>query len=319
MSGEPRLVADVGGTNTRLALYDPASGAYRARVDFRNRDYDNFAGVIDAWLAQLDEAPPRQASLAIAAPLADDRIEMVNIGWQFSREALRARFGWRAVRWLNDFEANAHALPHLDNSELLTVQPGETNDGERLAVIGPGTGLGGATLRRIAGEPVVGSGEPGHAGLSPGNPLELEIFALLLEHHPDIYTELLVSGPGLQRLHQAITRIHGGAADALDPAQITARALDGDDPLCRLTLATFCDLLGSACGDFALVTGCWQGLFIAGGIVPRIAGFLGETAFLQRLQSKGAMRGILARMPVHIITASHPGLVGAAHAPLLPT
>ncbi|MFN2168486.1 MAG: glucokinase, partial [Anaerolineae bacterium] len=120
----PRLVADVGGTNTRIAIYDPSCDGFRARADFRNRDFSGLAEVLRAWLDRLEEAPPDRACLAIAAPGCEDRVDMVNVDWSFTRSDLQARFGWRATGWLNDFEANAHGLPHLSGDDLLTLRAG---------------------------------------------------------------------------------------------------------------------------------------------------------------------------------------------------
>ncbi len=312
----PRLVADVGGTNTRIGIYDPASNTFRARTDFANRDFNGLEDVIRAWLAGLVESPPERACLAVAAPGGEDRVSMVNVDWSFSRREIQERFGWHVTGWLNDFEANAHGLPHLAPDERVTLRSGWAPQQGKLAVLGPGTGLGGASLLRVDGVAVAGAAEPGHASLSPGNALELELFALLLQQHADVYTELLVSGPGLERLYGTLAQLHGRAAETLSPADITARGLAGEDELCGQALDTFCALLGSACGDFVLHNGAWGGLYLAGGIVPRLTEYLQSSDFFQRLEAKGAMRERLARLPVHVITASHPGLLGAAHAPL---
>lgn len=311
-----RLVADVGGTNTRIALYDPTTGEYLGLAQYANRDYGSLADIIAAWLGQLDAQPPAAACIAIAAALRGDAVSMVNIDWSFSRRELAERFQWHGVRWLNDFEANAHALPHLGPAGLAEVYRGAVDARGALATVGPGTGLGGATLRLVHGRPLAIAAEPGHAGLSPGNELELEIFRHLLREHPDIYAELLLSGPGLARLYRVLSELHGETAQVSDPAAVTALALAGEDPRAIQALETFCALLGSACGDFILANGAWGGLYLAGGIVPRFVEFLAAGPFTSRLQGKGAMHANLARIPVHVITAAHPGLVGAAHAPL---
>jgi glucokinase len=182
--------------------------------------------------------------------------------------------------------------------------------------VGPGTGLGGAFLDWFAGIPRSFACEPGHMGLAPGNELELDIFRLLLPRHGNIYAELLVSGPGLARLYRALGEIRGEPAEPLEPAEISQRALAGRDALCELALATFCALLGSACGDFLLANGSYGGLYLAGGIVPRLSGFLDSSDFHSRLIAKGAMRETLTGVPVYVITSEYPGLIGAAHAPM---
>ena len=258
-----RLVADVGGTNTRMAVFDPAANQFRQICTYLNRDHTGFENIIAQWLEALDEPPPQNCCIAAAAPPAGDQVTMINIGWSFSCRALASRFGFSQIGWLNDFQANAHALPHLAETETELLHIGRSGGG-KLATMGPGTGLGGATLDWVDGLPHACDAEPGHAGLSPATALELELFRRLLPRYGNIYAELLISGAGLQRLHQTLSEIEGKTADQLSPADISKRALQGTDDLCVLALNTFCALLGSACGDFVLSTvltpGCtWPG------------------------------------------------------------
>jgi glucokinase len=313
---DTRLVADVGGTNSRLALFDESRDEFRELSQFTNADFDRFEDVIAHWLGSLGETAPTHACIAAAAPPTGDRVNMVNIGWSFSCRELAARFGFNELAWLNDFQANAHALPHLGAADMQCLQSGGETPNRILATVGPGTGLGGATLRWVDGVPIAGEAEPGHAGLSPGSDLELEIFRRLLPDYGDIYAELLVSGAGLARLHAAIAAINGVPCPALTPPEVSSRALSGEDELCVMALQTFCALLGSVCGDFVLSNGAYGGLYIAGGIVPRMIPFLKDSDFLPRFHNKGAMSQHLAQVPIHVITTAQPGLIGAAHAPL---
>ncbi len=311
-----RLVADVGGTNTRIALFDEDSREFRAISGFRNADHSNLDQVIASWLDTLEEPPPQRACIAAAAPPAGDQVHMTNIGWSFSRSELARQFGIKRFAWLNDFEANAHALPHLDISNLEQINAGTRPDNAALATVGPGTGLGGAVLRWVNGLPIACDGEPGHAGVSPATELELEIFRTLLPKFGNVYAELLVSGAGLVRLYQAIARIDGADPQDLSPADVSSRAIEGSDKLCVQALETFCALLGSICGDFVLSNGAYGGLYIAGGIIPRMVPFLRSSDFFNRFSAKGAMQKHLAAVPVHVITSAQPGLIGAANAPL---
>ena len=311
-----RVVADIGGTNTRIALFDPAGSEFRALGTYINRDYQRLEDIFASWLEQLPEPAPETCCIAVAAPPSADRVVMSNMDWSFSCGELAAASGFAQLRRLNDFEANAYALPHLAHGDRQVVHRGLGSRGGRLATVGPGTGLGGAFLDRVSGVPHSFACEPGHMGLAPGNELELDIFRLLLPRHGNIYAELLVSGPGLARLHAALGEIRGERAEPLEPAEISRRAVAGGDTLCELALATFCALLGSACGDFLLANGSYGGLYLAGGIVPGIIDFLASSGFHARLVAKGAMRDTLAGVPVYVITADHPGLIGAAHAPM---
>ncbi len=311
-----RLVADVGGTNTRLALYDENRAEFRALSRYTNADYSSLESVLAHWMDTLAETAPSRACIAAAAPPDSDRVSMTNIGWSFSRSELAARFGLREVAWLNDFQANAWSLPFLGEDDLALVHDASARPRQTLATVGPGTGLGGGTLQWLGDTAFATACEPGHAGLSPETALELEIFRTLLPREGGVYAEWLVSGIGLTRLCAAIAEIHAAPCPELTPQAISARAIAGEDELCGLALGTFCALLGSACGDFVLSTGAYGGLYIAGGIVPQMVPFLRESDFLARFQNKGTMAEHLTRVPVHIITAEHPGLLGAAHAPL---
>lgn len=311
-----RMIADVGGTNTRMALFDPATGQMRSVTTFVNRQYHQFEGVITQWLATLNEPQPLSCCIAVAAPPSTDHVAMTNMDWAFSCSELARRFGFKQMRRLNDFESNAFALPHLGDQHLQLLHPGTGEASGRLATLGPGTGLGGAFLDCSGGRATSYACEPGHMSLSPGTDLELELFRLLLARHPDIYAELLVSGPGLQRLYLALGEVSGQATKELSPVDISTRAIAGHDPLCVLALDTFCALLGSACGDFLLACGAYGGLYLAGGILPGMIPYLRASQFQRRLTSKGAMGQQLEAIPVYVITTSHPGLIGAAHAPL---
>jgi glucokinase len=310
------MVADVGGTNTRVALFDPADDGFRALRTYVNRDYPRLEDILAQWRATLEEPAPDTCCMAVAAPPSEDLVVMSNMDWSFSCRELAGRLGLGVLHRLNDFEANAYALPRLKGSEREQLYPGIGDPSGRLAVAGPGTGLGGAFLDWFDRTPRSFACEPGQMGLTPANDLELDIFRLLLPRHGNIYAELLVSGPGLARLHQALGEITGARTENLTPEDISALALQGRDQLCVLTLRTFCALLGSACGNFLLANGSYGGLYLAGGIVRELAAFVRGSEFHQRMVEKGSMTANLARVPVYLVATDQPGLIGAAHAPL---
>jgi glucokinase len=308
-----RLVADIGGTNSRLALYDPDTGKLSSVCYYTNLEFQHFHQVIEKWLDTLASPAPRVACLAIAAPLSGDHVSMINMNWSFSISELARQFNFKPLACINDFEANAYALPHLGQQELVSLTAGQTQQNATLATIGPGTGLGGATLIRNTPSQYACAAEPGHMGLSPGNALEMELFRVLLSQHRDVYAELLVSGPGMARLYAATAIVRGESAQDLAPAEISARALTAQCPICVSTVATFCALLGSVCGDFVLANGAYGGLYLAGGIVPSILPILEESSFSRRFQEKGEMEPILAKVPRLAITSTTTGLLGAGH------
>lgn len=308
-----RVVADVGGTNTRIAIYDRAADVFLHRVNYHNRDFNQFSDLLTQWQAGLGDLKPRQGCIAIAAPLVDDYITMVNRAWDFSREDITRHLRLEQLTWLNDFESNAHALPFLKPTQLESLHHSDNPLTGPLATIGPGTGLGGATVNN--GQ--VQAGEPGHAGLSPANELELALFKELLRQYEDIYAELLLSGPGLLRIYQTLCVIRGVEPTALSPEEISNSALSGTDAICHEATRLFCDLLGSACGNFVLATGAYGGLYLAGGIVPAILPLIIQSQFLQRFRQKGAMVEQLERVSIYAINSDDTGIIGAAHAPLV--
>jgi len=309
-----RLVADIGGTNTRIALFDSQSNEFRALDTFRNRDYPSLEDVIAVWLGSLTEAAPTQACIAIAALPSDDLVSMANMDWSFSCKGIAAKFGFRKFRWINDFEANALSLPLLTVDDRQLIHHGTASRHAKMATIGPGTGLGGATVESIAQTSHVCACEPGQMSLAPANELEMEIVRVLLERYSQVYAELLVSGPGLLRLYKILGEINGGASLAETPARVSQLALQQGDKTAVLALETFSALLGSIAGDFTLASGSYGGLFLAGGIIPGMIPFLRESDFHRRFCDKGAMRKHLDKVPIYAITTPHPGLIGAAHA-----
>jgi glucokinase len=310
-----RMVADVGGTNTRIALYDHRANEFRALKTYLNRDYERFEQVIQSWLTSLSEPPPTQACIAVAAAPSDDCVTMSNMGWSFSCAKLAREFDFSRFHWINDFTAVAHALPFLTDAQRQIVHAGvQQPDCSHFAAVGPGTGLGGATIELIGGQHYASACEPGHMGLSPGTSLEIALFELLLRRHSEIYAELLISGPGLQRLYEGICELQSTDVIKHDPGEISAAALAGTNAQCVSALDMFCALLGSCCGDFLLANGAYGGLYLAGGIIPNILPFLRTSGFHQRLCEKGSMQEHLTRVPVYGITAAQPGLIGASHA-----
>ncbi len=312
-----RVAADLGGTHTRLAIHDAARNEFRYQQTFLNRDFADFEAVLQYWLQDIDEPTPETACFAVAALIRGDQVRMTNRDWSFSCRALASRFGFRALAVLNDFEAHAYALPWLAASEVVTLQAGagEVTQG-RLAVLGPGTGLGGALLEGRGATARAIACEPGHMNLAPGTPELLALWPQLVARYGRVYVELLLSGSGLARLHEARSQHEHGAAVPLEPADITRLALTGEDAECARTVAVFCALLGDLCADFILATGAWGGLYLAGGILPRITPLLQESPFLERLRDRGPLAGALGAVPVRLIQHSSPGLLGAAHAPL---
>jgi len=311
-----RLVGDIGGTNSRLGLFDSDNQQLSAVRSYTNCEFNGLAEIISAWLGALKEPAPEVACLAVAAPPFEDEVNMLNLDWSFSCKGLARDFGFSALRCVNDFQGTAYALPHLQPGDLQPLRAGATPPAKKLATVGPGTGLGGATLDFWRDTPVASASEPGHMGLAPATPLEFELFRALFPEHGELHAELLVSGPGLGRLYRGLAQVLGETAPERNPGEISALGVQGECALCTRTLDVFCGLLGSVCGDYVLATGSYGGLYLAGGIVPRMLNFIEESTFSARFDTKGEMQGYLRRVPLYAITHPAAGLLGAGHVPL---
>jgi len=311
-----RMVGDIGGTNTRLALFDAQANQLRFQCNYRNRDHGSLADIIHAWIQDLSGNPPEEACLAVAAPPFDDEVRLLNIDWRFSPRELAKQFGLSRFGCINDFEGNAYALPHLAADELETLQVGIPAPRSRLATLGPGTGLGGATLDMRGSEPIACASEPGHMGLAPSTALEFALFERLRGGNGEVYAERLLSGPGLLRLYRALAAERRVDAPLQEPEAVSAKGLRRECALCAETLELFCGLLGSACGDFVLANGAYGGLYLAGGILPTMTDFLRKSTFSPRFTAKGKMRQHLSDVPLYLVCGDSIGLVGAAHAPI---
>ncbi len=313
-----RLLADIGGTNARFA-WQRAPGA--AIEDVRTLPCSAFATLADALLSYLESTgrgTPAACALAIANPVLGDWVQMTNHHWRFSISALQQQFGFARLRVINDFTALALALPLLPREELRQVGGGDAVDDAAIALIGPGTGLGVSGLVPDgAGGWSPLEGEGGHVSLSASTPREQAVLAQLALWHGHVSAERAVSGQGLVNLHRALWALDQGAAAAPQPsaADITAAALAGADPSCAEALQLFCAFLGATAGNLALTLGARAGVYIGGGIVPRLGGVFLRSPFRARFEDKGRFSSYLAPIPVWVIeSAQSPALLGAAAA-----
>lgn len=305
-----RLIADVGGTHTRFALAH-ADAQPDALRTFQTQDYASLGEAARAYLQETG-ARPQEACFAVAGPVDGSTIRLTNHCWEFSRDSLAAELGIERLRVINDFEAIALALPHIDASALLRIGGGAACSGLPLALLGPGTGLGVVQLIVTSDGFQAVPTEGGHASIGPADETELAIIGSLLGSGEPVSREALLSGPGLERIHRALCKLRSRDVEAVSAAQIQVRGVEGSDPVCRETLEHFCAFLGTAAADQALCSGARGGVYIAGGIVPRFTGFLQSSRFRARFESRGPMSAYLRAIPVHVITHSQPGLLGAA-------
>lgn len=310
----PRLVGDIGGTNARFALI-AAPGREPGHI--RTLPCAAYAGPEEAirdYLAIEGLETPRVAAFGIANPITGDRVSMTNHHWTFSVEALRATLGLERLRVINDFTALALSLQQLQPQELRRVGGGEPLAGQPIALLGAGTGLGISGLVPCGEAYAPLEGEGGHVTMPACTAREARIIAVLAERHGHVSAERILSGPGLVALHDAIRSIEGESPLALSGAEVSARALGGSCRFCLEALNTFCAMLGTVAGDLALTLGARGGVYIGGGIVPKLGEFFATSAFRRRFEDKGRFAAYLAGIPVFVIHAAYPALLGAAQA-----
>ena len=315
MSGtsEPvRLIADIGGTNARFALLTDGSDIPCHEQVLAGRDYPDIVTAIETYLSRVGGSRPQTAAIAIANPITGDWIKMTNHSWAFSIEQTRRQLGLDQFLVLNDFTALAMSLPWLSSSDFRQVGSGKSVRHGPIGVLGPGTGLGVSGLIHAGDRWIPLQGEGGHCSVSPTTVREAEILNLLWQRFDHVSTERLVSGMGLQNLHAAISELAGREPEALTPAEIALRGQRDNDPIAAEALATFCALLGTAAGNLALTLGATGGIYIGGGIVPRLGAYFDSSPFRDRFEAKGRFRNYLAAVPTFVIQAGNPAFLGVA-------
>ena len=307
----PRLLADIGGTNARFAL-EYAPGGIAAMQTLACADYPRFE---DAARAYLDGygAGARHAVIAIANPVSGDAIRMTNHDWAFSIAAARRELALDTLLVVNDFTALAMSLPVLRDADLLKIGGGAAKAGGVIGLVGAGTGLGVSGLVPAGGQWVALESEGGHVAFSPSDPREVAVLEYCWRRYEHVSAERMVSGPGIALIREALAASRGAAADlSLPTAAIVERALAGVDALCRETLDCFCGMLGTVAANLAVTLGATGGVYIGGGVVPRLGDYFAASPFRARFESKGRFSAFAASIPTLLITAPCPALSGAA-------
>jgi glucokinase len=315
--GLPWLVADIGGTNARLGLVGAVGGPVQHVRKLPAADFTGMEQAGAHYLAQLaaELGPayraPRRAALAVATAVGPGEIAFTNSHWRFSREGVQGALQLDRLLVLNDFEALALSLPRLGASQLRPHGALPVAEGT-LAVIGPGTGLGVAGVVQTRRGWLALPGEGGHATLAATDAFESQVLAAARQAFAHVSAERLLSGIGLPLLHQSVAQALGRPAQELTAELIVERGLSGDDALCSQVIDSFCALLGSFAGNVALTLGARGGVYIGGGIVPRLGERFFRSRFRACFEAKGRFQGYLAAIPTALITDTLAALTGAA-------
>jgi len=309
------LVGDVGGTNARLALTD-GQGHIRNPRTFPCKDYASLADVIAEYIETTagKKRPPR-AVLAVAGPVVDGEIEFTNLDWTVSEGDLLAHFEFEAVELINDFAAQALACPLLEGPDLRVLGPHLRRGSHEcpMLALGAGTGFGVAGLARSERGDVPVPTEGGHAGFAPSDEVEVEVYRRLAAKYGRVSNERILSGQGLYDLYTILCALQGQAPALADEAEVTRQGMAGD-PLASETLDRFALILGAVAGDLALTFGARGGVFVSGGIAPRIAERLAAGGFRARFEDKGRLSDYVRDIPTYLVLHPYPAIVGAARA-----
>ncbi|HEY0963849.1 MAG TPA: glucokinase [Pseudomonadales bacterium] len=299
------IVADIGGTNARFACAADGSNELQHIETLQCAAHAGLEEAFRAYVGKLGAGKVDTLCLAIAGPVEQDAIRFTNNAWAFSRAELARALGCRVIT-INDFTAQASALDGLRPDELDWLGAARPRGGRARVVMGPGTGLG---VAAISPDGTVMPTEGGHIAFAPSNGHELRLLELLWKQYERVSIERLLSGPGLRTLHEANAKLAGEPVEALGAADITKRAQQGDAQ-CAQTVQNFLDILASVAGDYVLATGALDGVYLTGGILPKLGELFDRERFRARFEAKGRFQAYCARAPLALMRAEHTGLRG---------
>jgi glucokinase len=319
-SAAPVLAGDIGGTKTRLALFH-VDGTHRQGLgehEYASREHGSLDSIV-ADFTERHQVQPAAACFGIAGPVRNNRVAVTNLPWEISAADLGQRLRIDRVALLNDLEATAWGIASLEADDFHTLNPGTADPAGNAAIIAAGTGLGEAGLYYDGERHRPFATEGGHTDFSPADETEIALLQFLQRQHRHVSWERLLSGPGLVQIHAFLS--HTRQQDIPDwlqqqheegdpAAAIASRA--GDDPVCRDALQLFTRLYGAEAGNLALKTLATGGLYLGGGIAPKLLDQLDAGDFMAAFCAKGRMRPLLEGMPVRVILNDRAALYGAA-------
>ena len=307
------LVCDVGGTNARFALVPEGTTQVEQELTLQCADYSNIDEACRVYLDRVSVSEVSRACLAFACPVDREEINMTNNHWCITRAGLTDVLGVNSLKIVNDFTAMALGMLHVPEDERVRINSGEFTSKPRL-VIGPGTGLGVSALVPAGDGWIPLSTEGGHISFAPVSERDVEIWRILREKFGRVSVERLLCGIGLVNIYSALCEIEGVQQELFSPKEVTDAALLGEDTVAVQTLNDFCRILGAVAGDSVLNIGALGGVYLCGGILPRMSDFLIESEFMAGFQDKGRFTSYVESVPVSLCVAENPGLLGAAAA-----
>lgn len=303
------VVADIGGTNTRVALSRGTEVQTDSIRRYRNAEAEGIEPILRDYLASVGEAP-EAACVAMAGPVLDGRGQMTNLDWLIDRARIAEATGATTVAVLNDLQAQGHALAHIGDSSLMSLMPGEVASPQAARlVVGVGTGLNAAPVYRLGNQTLVPPAEAGHISMPVQDEDELRLMRDVARHHGTPGIEDVLSGRGFERIYRWMAQ-EAGTGTELSAAEIM-QAL-GSDPLADRTVALFVRLLGRYAGNLALVTLPFGGIYLCGGVAQHFGPLLLANGFAEAFCDKGRFAPFMQRFPVHLITDDYAALTGCA-------
>jgi glucokinase len=307
----PRMLADIGGTFARFAL-ERSPGQIDTIQVLRTADYPEFKHAVEAYLKKCGTAPVRHAAVDIANPVTGDDVKMTNHNWAFSIEATRRHLKLDTLLVVNDFTALAMSLPRLEPAQCRQIGNGKARPDSVLGLVGAGTGLGVGGLIPAAGRWIALASEGGHVAFSPMDKREVGVMEYCWHTFPHLSAERLVSGPGIELIHEALAAQGGIERETLGTPEIVRRALAGADVLCAEAVEMFCAMLGTVAANVAITLGARGGMYIGGGVVPRLGDYFAGSPFRARFEYKGRFSDYMAQVPTYVIAAPYAALTGVA-------
>jgi len=313
----PYIVADIGGTNTRFGLVTDINAVKKIavienQITYPSAEFTNIEDAVTCYQETLGTINVENACLAVAGPVVGDNIKLTNLDWNFSITDVKENLHFSKLMVINDFAAYACAIQYLDKSCFHSIREGVAVENFPIAVLGPGTGFGAALLIKEEKRMNALALEGGHMSLSANTALQAAIKEFMSRRFNFVSIERVFSGPGLRYLYQALAAVEGTQARKLSTAEVSQCALNGTDEMCQRTLSLFCSWLGSTTGDFALTLGARGGIYLGGGILPRIVDFLIESDFEESFKAKGQMSHYLEDIPIQLVTKGNSALLGSA-------
>lgn len=307
----PVLVADIGGTNARFALVGDADAPTHLCGKTATAEHPDISSAIRAAVLPEASAKPRTAIIAVAGPVTGDRIPLTNAAWVIEPLKMIADLGLQEVIVLNDFEAQALALPGYRGEDIEQVGSGTIRDASAKFVLGPGTGLGAAAMIYASSTWIPVPGEGGHVEIGPVSEEDFGIWPHLERVGGRLGAEQILSGTGMPRLARGVASFMNAERSFATPSSITMAAED-NDPVAIKTLEIFARALGRLAGDFALTVLARGGVYLTGGITPRITRFLTDGGFRAAFEAKSPHETLMTRIPTFIVRHPDPALEGLA-------